>query len=216
MEARVVGRSSRYRLVPARPDHAADIARIHATCIVEGFLSSLGQTFLRQLYLAMMQHDGTQVFAVLDGDRVVAFSSVTQDTPRMYRWIMRRRLFRIGWPLVRQLFRWTRLKRMLETLFYPAHEQVRSLPRAELLSFAVAPEARRQGLGVVLCQCRVDWLAGRGVTEAKVAATEGLHSNEIYPRLGFTRVDVKDHHGRPLNLYTIRITPMNGKPIAPN
>lgn len=195
-----------FRLVNAAPRHVADIARLHKACIDRSFLSELGEGFLRRLYDAMLRYESAGLIVCLNGaGETVGFTSVTDSTRRMNRWIMLREWWRLGLPLALKMTRWSRVKQVIENLFYAGRKQPVELPEAELLSIAVDSRFRRHGLGRKLLLGRLGWLADRDVKYARVFCTEGLKSNPMYVSMGFNLVKQSVHHGRKTNVYVCEV-----------
>jgi GNAT superfamily N-acetyltransferase len=190
------------RVVRAGAGHVAEIARLHKVSIDQGFLSELGDRFLRSLYGAMMRYEGAAVFVCLDGERVAGFSAVTTGTGRMYRWMMRHALWGVGWPLLMRMWRPRRIVRVVENVLYPKTRESSELPVAELLSVSVDREYRRRGIAKQLLYARLDWLRSRGVDRVRVMCTEGLKSNDLYRSMGLDLTETTEHHGKVVNVYT--------------
>lgn len=205
MSAEVSKAATSCGLIPAGADHIQDIARLHAKCIFQGFLSTLGTRFLRILYEAMRVHDGTSVQVYVIGGRVVGFTSATEDIGRMYKWILKHYALRLAWAAKHRMFRLSYLKRILETLIYPSTLALPGLPRAEQLSVAVDPKMQLFGLGPTLIQASLEFLRSRGVTQVRTTCAEGLSSNRLVRNMGFKLVHVKNHHGRRMNVYVAQI-----------
>jgi ribosomal protein S18 acetylase RimI-like enzyme len=204
---RAMGETAPVVVVPAARGHAAEIADLHRTCIDQGFLSTLGHRVLRNLYAGMIEHPGTNVFVAMQCDEVVGFVAVTERTGRMYKWLLRHRFASLALPLLRKMFSFSRIRRIAETLLYPASRDVEELPAAELLSMAVAPTHRRLGIGRRLVGVGLRSLAARGCDEAKIACADILTSNGFYQRLGFSVRQIIQHHELATNMYCVALRP---------
>ena len=181
---------------PAEPGDAAAVARLHATMIDSGFLASLGPRFLRVLYESLIESDGGVVLVADSEGAVVGFIAGAEDTGKFYREFLKRRLIRAGINLVPALIRPSTWMRLWETLRYGSESD--PVP-AELLSMAVAPVARRKGLGARLVDLLIEEAGRRGLSEMKVVVGADNHAAiALYEGRGFgnpQRIEV--HEGTP-------------------
>ena len=175
---------------------APAIARLHAGMIGTGFLSSLGVGFLRVLYRALIESErGTVMVADADGT-VVGFIAGTDDTGVFYREFIRHHLLRAAWSVLPALTKSRTWTGVWETLRYGGGGG--DVP-AELLSMAVAPAARRAGLGSRMVQALLDGERAKGVCQVKVVVGAGnREAISFYERCGFRRAKTLEvHHGVP-------------------
>ena len=142
-------------------EDSARIAQLHATGINEGFLASLGPRFLRRLYARMVVSRRAFLLVAYDpqggptggGQEAIGFVAGTESVPRLYREFLLRDGAVAGFVAAPQLAR--AVPRLLETVRYGSkNAQPGEAPtggaETELLSLAVAPEARRRGAGAQL------------------------------------------------------------------
>lgn len=191
---------------PVRRGTAEDAraaALLHVQGINTGFLSSLGPGFLAHLYRCVARHRGSFLL-VYEGpgpEGVAGFLAGTLSTPRLYtRFILTEGPMAAAsaWrPLLRQA------GKVFETLSYgrskpgaTAAQTDGPLPQAELLSMAVAPEARQAGVGRALVEEFQAELARRGAAQAKVVAgSDNVAANRLYQACGFRPASVLEVHG---------------------
>ncbi len=191
------------RIVPMAEAHAAEVARLHREGIATGFLTSLGPAFLRQLYSAVQVCPGGFGFvSEVEGGRVLGFIACAESTGRLYKQALVRRGVRMALPVLGLLVRPSILKRIYETLRYPA-EAGDDLPPAEVLSIAVDEGARGQGVGRALMDAAFAAFRERGITDVKVAVgADNGAANTFYRKCGFTPAVEREHHGLPMRIYT--------------
>ena len=109
-------------------------------------------------------------------------------------------------PLLRFLVRPSVVRRMWHTLRYPADVVGEQLPSAEILSIVVAEDARGKGVGSALIGATLDEFERRGIRTVKVAVWAGNEpANSFYQQCGFELAATREHHGRPMNIYIVRI-----------
>jgi ribosomal protein S18 acetylase RimI-like enzyme len=139
---------------------AARVAQLHSTGINEGFLATLGPRFLRRLYERMAA--SRRAFLIVAYDPLgageadprepIGFVAGTDSVARLYREFLLKDGVVAGIASAPHLVR--SIPRLLETIRYGAKEAESGQPagagETELLSIAVAPEARRRGAGALL------------------------------------------------------------------
>lgn len=159
------------------------LARLHMEAIDTGFLPRLGSSFMERLYSAMLEWDGAEIY-VADGVwRPVGFVAGVTDVSAFYKHFIKRHGIGAGMAAAPRLIRPAVLRRAWETLTYAGdHGGV----RAELLSMAVAPEARRRGLASRLGAALLDSLEARGEQRVKVVVGAENHAAiAAYQKMGF-------------------------------
>jgi glycosyltransferase involved in cell wall biosynthesis/ribosomal protein S18 acetylase RimI-like enzyme len=149
----------------AMPGDISAVARLHERMITTGFLSSLGARFLRVLYNAILKDPASALYVVRDSETVMGFISGTTDTGAFYRRFAFRHLLPAAWALMPVLLRASVWKRIYESFRYGGGG---SPVPAELLSMAVAPAARRRGLGRCLVETLLEWVERGGLASVKV------------------------------------------------
>lgn len=177
---------------PARTDDAAAAAALHASEIGEGFLPTLGPAFLRRLYRRLVLDPSSFVLVAEDGGgRVVGFAAVAEDLGRVYRSFAVRDGVVAGIVAAPRLLKgWRKVR---ETLRYPA--ATTDLPPAEVLSVAVAPEARGRGVGRALLAEATAELTRRGVDGARVVtAATNDPALALYRAAGFREAERLEVH----------------------
>ncbi len=98
-----------------------------------------------------------------------------------------------------------RIKKIFETLFYPARTKKMNLPPAELLSIAVGPEERRKGLAGKLIEKGFQHYRKTGVDKVKVLiGADNRAGNKLYLKFGFELVGQIINHGVLSNIYVAK------------
>lgn len=186
------------------PADAADVARLHAESITEGFLSRLGPRFLRQLYIGVNQAEGSCVFVAEHGGRVLGFCAYARNVSAMYKRVLRQRFFRLGLASLPYSLHPRLFIEAFDTLRYPSKQAVGDLPKAEILSISVDAAARGTGTGRALLDAVLARAREDGEPRIKVLAGAALEgANRFYLACGFTKVAELIQHGEPLNVYVL-------------
>lgn len=204
-------------MTDVRPGTEADAgpaATLHASEISDGFLPSLGRSFLARLYRRIVRSPGSFLLvAEADGD-TLGFIAGTDDVRELYRSFLIRDGLVATISALPQVLRSSR--RVLETLRYGTGSGVASgdeqshgpgdaeLPKAELLAIAVAPQARGRGAGRALVDAFTAELTRRGVPGARVVVgADNDAAIRLYERCGFTKVArIEVHRGTPSQVLT--------------
>ena len=132
------------------PEHAEEVAKLHISGILTGFISSYGIDFVTALYEAIATSKYGFGFVALKENRVIGFASFTTDVNALYKSVIFRNGVKFAFALSKKIFSWSTVKAMFDTLFYPKRLKKMNLPSAELLSTVVAEEVRGRGLGTTL------------------------------------------------------------------
>lgn len=185
---------------PARPGDAAGVARLHASAIQEGFLSSLGPRFLQHLYAAMAGSRHVVLLVAREDGALGGFVSGALAPGAFYREFLRRHTSRAAVLLAVRAIRPSVARRILETL-----RQLRRSGRSagasqpELLSIAVDPAHRRAGVGSLLVAALDAELRARGADHVVVVvAARNTAARALYERQGFGAPEpVEVHRGVP-------------------
>lgn len=175
--------SDQVRIRPASATDTPAISQLHRRRIDTGFLSSLGPSFLRLLYQALIDSAHSSVFVAEAGDRVVGFIAGADDTGAFYKEFLKSHLLVAFLRLIPALFRWSTWRRIWETLRYGGNGGGVS---AELLSMAVAPAVSRSGVGHRLVGALLDWAENVGIGEMKVVVgADNAPAINLYSKAGF-------------------------------
>jgi glycosyltransferase involved in cell wall biosynthesis/ribosomal protein S18 acetylase RimI-like enzyme len=178
---------------PARRSDIASIARLHAEMIDTGFLASLGPSFLKLLYRALSQTERGTLLVAESSGAVVGFIAGVDDTSAFYREFMRSHFIAASLRLLPALIRPATWAKVWETLRYGSG--ARNGVAAELLSVAIAPNARGRGLGARLVNGLLDDAATKRLSSMKVVVGATNESAiRLYKRCGFGEARMMQVH----------------------
>lgn len=181
---------------------APRVARLHVEGIQTGFLSTLGDRFLRVLYRSLIAWEKATVL-VADTGRVVGFAAGVVDTGEFYRHFLRRHGVLAAVLAAPRLLRPTALRRAWETLRYAADTGT----PAELLSMAVAPSARGQGTGRKLGGDLLQALAADAPVVKVVVGSDNVPAIALYKGLGFEPVGRLEVHSSEKSMEMVWSSP---------
>ena len=185
-----------------KSEESFQIARLHINSISTGFISSLGERFVTVLYQAIADSPYGFGFIAEENGSVLGFVTFAMDINQLYKSIIFKKGIKFAVLLAGKMFSISRIKRVLQTLFYPSRVKSSALPSAELLSIAVAPEGRGKGIGKELVAESFKECRKRGLDKVKVlVAAENEAANKLYQKCGFGQVTQIDSHGVLSNIY---------------
>jgi ribosomal protein S18 acetylase RimI-like enzyme len=200
-----------YKIFPFAAAHAVAVAGLHQQGIKTGFLSQLGQTFLKTLYTAIAGAPHTIVYVALDEkNNVRGFVAGTCDINKMYTWI----IFHKGWLLailiVSRAGSINVIKKTFETLLYTVksrkHKEekpVQEKTPAELLSIVVDENCRGQKVGKGLVEALDKYFQMRNIGNYKVVTwSKDTNANIFYQACGFIKHAEFIHHGNLMFEYS--------------
>lgn len=190
------------RVRRAEPGDVPVIAQLHADGISTGFLPRLGARFLGQLYDAMLSHAASVVLVADDGFGPVGFVAGTADVDELYRFFARHRGLRAAFAAGLRLLRPSVLRRAWETWRYDADHHDTA---AELLSMAVAPAFRGNGIAAALGSAFLSDLAGRRAGRVKVVVgADNTAAISAYRSMGFDGAGTVEVHTGEESLVMLR------------
>lgn len=181
---------------------ASEVACLHASSITEGFLSKLGNRFLRSLYLGIAGNVDSRVWVARKDGAIVGFCAYSRNISAMYRSVLRARFARLAIASLPRSLNPLVLKEVFDTLAYPTKQRALDLPEAEILSIAVDAQGRGYGTGSKLLTEALKQAARDGAREIKVVVGAKLAvANVFYLALGFERRAEIVQHGGAVNVY---------------
>ena len=183
------------------PEHVAAVALLHTENISSGFISSLGPSFSRQLYRGIAGCSSAFCLVALEDNQVLGFIAGAESVGKLYKFVLLRRGLLMSVCLIRFVFSLRTIKRIVQTLLYPSRTS-EEYPPAEVLSVAVAPDARRKGIAGELMQSAMEEFSSRGIDKVRVAvAADNKPANQYYIKEDFQKAGLYDSHGVQTNIY---------------
>ena len=183
------------------------VAELHADSIDQGFLSTLGLGFLALMYEAVDEAKGSVLLVEHRNGRIVGFVSGACGMRSIYLRMLRSPI-RLGFSLLPSLVRLGRLKRIFDILRYEGGgDDGVDYPEAELLSIAVDPDARGQGVADSLFGRLSDHFRNQGFTAFKIVVGDELApAQRFYSKMGARpagRVEVHAGEGSTVYIHHI-------------
>jgi ribosomal protein S18 acetylase RimI-like enzyme len=194
------------RTTQLKPQDAPTLAALHIQGIKSGFISSLGLGFVTALYEAVAKSSSSFGFAVEDDERVVGFVTFTSNISKLYKSVIVSRGLLMAGLLAGRVLSLQRIKKTLETLFYPKRVREEETASAELLSIVVREDKRNQGLGTELVIKSLQRCRQLGLEKVKVlVAADNEPANKLYQKCGFKLVRRTKNHDVLSNIYEAQV-----------
>jgi ribosomal protein S18 acetylase RimI-like enzyme len=172
---------------------AEAMSALHASCIGEGFLVTLGPSFLGRLYRRIVLSARAFAFVVDTDGGVAGYVACAIDTGAFYREFAQRDGVVAGAVALPRIVR--KPRHVWETWRHGTRADANDAAASEILALAVAPAARGRHVGSALVSAAVGELRTRGVESARVVtATGNISAVRAYERAGFRRSGSDEVH----------------------
>ena len=191
-------------------DFLENVIRIHRIEISQGFLSSLGDNALALLFSHASESRFGRLLIAKDAEsgQIVGFLLGTVDTGAFYKDFLCKKFLKAVFVLVPKLLSFEKVRKVFETLFYPTKEELKTLPKPELLDIAVLKEYQGTGAAQLLFQEFAKNLYAIGIDRFKITTGESLAgAQRFYKKLGAKKAgEVEVHKGQKTLVYIYRIS----------
>ncbi len=187
---------------PLSKSHSSQTANLHIQGISTGFISSLGISFVTTLYEAIAEDENSFGFVAIENNKVLGFVAFTTNLSKLYKSIVLKRWLHFAFLLAGKMFSLERIKKVLETLFYPGRIKKMNLPSAELLSIVVTQQGQGKRVATQLVRAGLQECEKRVIDKVKVLVdAENEPANKLYLKCGFELAGQIDNHGILSNIY---------------
>ena len=179
------------------------VARLHMAGINQGFLPTLGESFLTLLYEAIDADPRSVLYIEQVEGTVVGFVAGGRGMGTIYRQMFRR-WARLLVALLPTMLKLGKLRRVMEIVWYSRGQKpMRDCPKAELFSIVVSANARGSGAAQRLYAELADRFFHDGEEAFCIVVGQDLApAHRFYRRMGAVPMaDVTVHHGQTSTLY---------------
>lgn len=185
------------------------VALLHAACLDQGFLSSLGPKVLTQLYRAIDESPASTLHVEERDGRVVGFVAGGRGMSPIFRQMLRHP-FALAAALMPLLLYPRKILGIIELLRHGLGQKAAPqapLPEHELLSIVVAPEARGSGVADRLYNALADHFRSQSVQAFRIVVGETLApAHRFYGRMGAVpKLRTEVHAGQGSVIYVQEI-----------
>jgi len=165
------------------------ITKLHKSYIPTGFLSTLPDRFLFELYSYIEKSPYGLLYIEKKENRVIGFVSGTTDIKKLYLGFIFKKGLKVACLLLPYLLNRETLFKLFETVSYPVRSKSKavkgSLPKAELLSIVVHRDAQRKGYGQSLFYRLKGGFKEKGIRNFKVVVgANNFSARRFYEKMG--------------------------------
>ena len=185
-------------------DYYYQLAVLHKENLEQGFLSSLGISFLRLLYKEIDRDKDSVIISVKEDNRVIAFVSGTIKFNKIYK----RLLLKLPWVIFAifpKIFSFKVLYKIFEILKTQlSKKNKKKFPDSELLSIAVHKNYRREGHANYLFLQLVKFFKSKKVESFHIKVGGDLKAaHSFYKKLGaIPQSNIQIHKSENSIVYT--------------
>lgn len=172
-----------------------DCANIHIAEIPDGFLPTFGKRFLFHLYDYLASNERSFLVAAVRDGSVLGFICGTYGVGGIYKGFALRKGLIVGFSVLWNIARKRALKRVVETLTYPAGEDDGRLPGSEILNFCVDSDTQGAGIGSLLFDALCSEYRDRGIAAIRiVTGSDQISAQRFYEKRGARHVSQTQVH----------------------
>lgn len=165
----------------AKKNDAKDIARIHRETIKFGFLSTLGDDFLKNLYQFIISSNYSRCYICKNHNKSFGFICVSLNSKKTYSEFLKRNLSLAIVIFIKNVFSINRVSKIFDHLFY--NSKKKDLPNAELLSVAVVEEFKRKKIGSELFNHAMNYFKENNIKDFVITTgANNIESNEYFKK----------------------------------
>lgn len=178
-----------------------DVVKLHKREL-NGFLSELGEPFLRKFYKASLKEPIIFTIVKRKDDKVVGFATGAVKTKGLYKRLLLSD--KLGFLVILLSYIIThphKISKMVSTLAYPGFKD----DDAELLSITISKNEQRKGLGRELFGDMIREFKKRGIKRFRISVYDRLLSNQFYKKMGCTVDGHFQFLGEKMNYYSFNI-----------
>jgi GNAT superfamily N-acetyltransferase len=180
-----------------------EIAELHKLCINQGFLSTLGESFLAFIYEAIDSDPHSILLVEKINDRVVGFLAGGQSMKYVY-WQMFKRWPRLIFSLFPEIINVKKLIRIFELVWFSLkNKPYANKKMPELFSIAVLDAERNKGIAQRLYKTFALRLSQRGESAFYILVGDTLEAaHRFYIKAGAKPIaKVRIHNGNISTMY---------------
>lgn len=180
------------------PDsHFVECAKLHQKVITDGFLTKLGPKFLSKFYHAIAElPDSFLIVSYDDRKKINGLIAGSTNSRHLMRQVLSKRAIFFLPHMLKVVFNPSFIRKIIEVILYPSKQDFKDLPDAEILNFAVLPEAQGKGTGRHLFIALCDEMKKRDVQQMRIVTGASQESAQsFYVKVGAELISSISVHG---------------------
>ncbi len=183
-----------------------EIAKLHKKYINQGFLSSLGEDFLKCVYRSISLSKESYLIVAKEREKVLGFIAGTTNIKDIKLNLIRYCKFVIFKTFIKLLLKPSKMRKFFETASYSFSSKYENIP-AELLSIVVIPEYRGKNISKQLYKQIMFLFKEKGIREFKIIVGTNLKTaQKFYEKMGARKLgNFELHKGKKSIIYVHRL-----------
>ncbi|MFN8468695.1 MAG: GNAT family N-acetyltransferase [Caldilineaceae bacterium] len=186
-----------------------EVARVHLLAFPNFFLSFLGERFLRELYMGILNDISGIAFVLEVNEQVCGFVAGTDNSAGLYMRLLKERWWRFGWACAGKALRCPRIVPRLLRAFSAPSDKQREPGCGLLMSLATRPDFQGKHCGRSLVDAFLVAAAQHGLHAVALTTDRdnNEHVNRFYQHLGFELAETYvTAEGRSMNEYVFNFS----------
>lgn len=181
-----------------------DLANLHLKAFPAFFLTQLGFSFLKTLYLGYLEDQDSGIIVAEENGKIEGFIAYSNDYPMFYKNLIRKKLIQFAWCSFLAAIRHPSFAKRLFSAFTKSDSVEKTEKYVELASICTDPVLEGQGIGTALIEyliSKVDFNEFAFIN-LETDADENDRANRFYQKNGFTLArQYITPEGRKMNEY---------------
>ena len=181
-----------------------EVAKLHKRAFPLFFLTQLGLTFLRTLYVGYLEDVDSGIVVAEENEVITGFIAYSNDYPKFYKRLMKKHILKFGICSFGVVLRHPTFTKRLLGAFKKSESVTKPEKYVELASICVEPDLKGRGIGTALInylKTHVDFKTYKYIN-LETDANENDSVNRFYIQNGFVLVrEYTTSEGRRMNEY---------------
>ena len=165
-----------------------EIAKIHLLAFKGFFLSSMGKSFLKNMYLSYAEDEKSSLLVALEDEKAVGFLSYSKDIDELYKFMSKKHTVSFAINCVGAAVK--NPKKVFSKIhrFFKPVEEPRKEKYVKLSSIGVLPEYQRRGIGTLLINKMMEDVSSTdGYVSLDTDAKNNDNAIKFYTKNGFIK-----------------------------
>jgi len=182
----------------------SEVARLHVEYIKSGFMSQLGERFLKCFYRTISKSESSYLAVYInEKNEVCGFISGTISLPNLKKELKKKCKLTIVESFLKLIFNPMKILNFFESYKYASSEHFKVATNSELISIVVRQECRSKGIAKALYKSLVYFFKEKKVKKFKILVGSNLkEAQKFYEKMGAEKIDeIEIHKGIKSFLY---------------
>jgi len=174
----------------------SEVARLHIEYIKSGFMSQLGESFLKCFYRTISKSESSYLAVYInEKNAVCGFISGTISLPNLKKEFKKNCKLTIIESFLKLIFNPMKILNFFESYKYASSEHFKVATNSELISIVVRQECRGKGIAKALYKSLVYFFKEKKVKKFKILVGSNLkEAQKFYEKMGAVKVDEMEIH----------------------